>query len=56
MQAALGELKERLGEITDLARTQYLQAWDMEVLMPPRGASFCGSPAPRMRWTRATWP
>ncbi len=39
MEAALGELKQRLGEIMDLARTQYLQQWDMEVLMPPRGDS-----------------
>ena len=37
MDAALGELKQRLGEIVDLGRTQYLQQWDMEVWMPPRG-------------------
>jgi carboxypeptidase Taq len=37
VEAALAELKQRLGEIMDLARTQYLQQWDMEVWMPPRG-------------------
>jgi carboxypeptidase Taq len=39
VDAALAELKQRLGEIVDLGRTQYLQQWDMEVLMPPRGDS-----------------
>jgi carboxypeptidase Taq len=39
VEAALGELKRRLGEIDDLSRTQYLQQWDMEVWMPPRGES-----------------
>jgi carboxypeptidase Taq len=39
VEAALGELKQRLGEIVDLSRTQYLQQWDMEVWMPPRGES-----------------
>jgi carboxypeptidase Taq len=39
VEAALGELKQRLGEIDDLSRTQYLQQWDMEVWMPPRGES-----------------
>jgi carboxypeptidase Taq len=38
VDAALAELRQRLGEITDLSRTQYLQQWDMEVWMPPRGA------------------
>ena len=37
MHAALGELKQRLGEITDLTRIQALQHWDLEVWMPPRG-------------------
>jgi carboxypeptidase Taq len=37
VHAALGELKQRLGEITDLARIQALQHWDLEVWMPPRG-------------------
>jgi carboxypeptidase Taq len=37
VHAALGELRQRLGEITDLARIQALQHWDMEVWMPPRG-------------------
>jgi carboxypeptidase Taq len=39
VDAALGELKQRLGEIADLTRTQYLQQWDLEVWMPPRGES-----------------
>jgi carboxypeptidase Taq len=39
VEAALAELRQRLGEITDLRRTQYLQYWDMEVWMPPRGES-----------------
>jgi len=39
VEAALAELKQRLGEITDLERTQYLQQWDMEVWMPPSGES-----------------
>jgi carboxypeptidase Taq len=38
VEAALAELKQRLGEIMDLVRTQYLQQWDLEVWMPPRGA------------------
>jgi carboxypeptidase Taq len=37
VEAALAELKQRLGEIMDLVRTQYLQQWDLEVWMPPRG-------------------
>jgi carboxypeptidase Taq len=37
VDAALAELKQRLGEIADLTRTQALQQWDMEVWMPPRG-------------------
>jgi carboxypeptidase Taq len=39
VEAALAELKQRLGAITDLARIQYLQQWDMEVWMPPSGES-----------------
>jgi carboxypeptidase Taq len=39
VEAALAELRQRLGEIMDLRRTQYLQYWDMEVWMPPRGES-----------------
>ena len=39
MEAALGELKQRLGEIVDLTRAEYLQQWDLAVWMPPRGAS-----------------
>jgi carboxypeptidase Taq len=37
VDAALAELKRRLGEISDLARIQALQHWDLEVWMPPRG-------------------
>lgn len=37
MEPALVELRERLAQIADLSRTQGLQAWDMEVWMPPRG-------------------
>jgi carboxypeptidase Taq len=38
VDAALSELKRRLGEVMDLTRMQYLQQWDMEVWMPPDGA------------------
>jgi carboxypeptidase Taq len=38
MEAALAELKERLGAITDLRRTEGLLVWDMQVFMPPGGA------------------
>jgi carboxypeptidase Taq len=37
MQAALAELKERVGEIQDLDRTSALLAWDQQVKMPPGG-------------------
>ena len=37
MDAAVAELKQRLAEISDLARTQAVLQWDMEVWMPPRG-------------------
>jgi carboxypeptidase Taq len=43
VEAALAELKQRLGEIMDLVRTQYLQQWDLEVWMPPRGADTRGA-------------
>jgi carboxypeptidase Taq len=39
VNAALAELKQRLGEIDDLMRTQNLLQWDMEVFMPERGQS-----------------
>lgn len=39
MQPALQELKRRLGEIVDLERVQSVLHWDMEVFMPPSGAS-----------------
>src|SRR5262249_23058705 len=37
--AAFDELRQRLGEITDLARTGALLGWDQQVKMPPRGAA-----------------
>ncbi len=33
----LAELKERLAEIADVQRAQYVLGWDMEVWMPPGG-------------------
>ena len=39
MEAALAELRERLGKLTDLKRTAGLLEWDMQVFMPPGGAS-----------------
>jgi carboxypeptidase Taq len=39
VEPALAELKERLGEITDLARAQAVLVWDLEVWMPPAGTS-----------------
>ena len=39
MDAALAELKRRLGEIGDLQRIQGLQHWDLEVWMPPNGGA-----------------
>ena len=38
METALAELKERLGSLTDLRRTEGLLLWDMQVFMPPGGA------------------
>src|SRR5919108_2387908 len=38
VEAALSELKERLGKLTDLRRTEGVLAWDMTVFMPPGGA------------------
>ncbi len=37
MDAALSELKERLGKLTDLRRTEAVLVWDMTVFMPPGG-------------------
>ncbi|HXF97690.1 MAG TPA: carboxypeptidase M32 [Gaiellaceae bacterium] len=37
MDRALAELKELLGELSDLRRAESLLAWDMTVWMPPRG-------------------
>ena len=39
MEPSLAELKQRLAEITDLGRVQEVLLWDMEVWMPPLGAS-----------------
>jgi carboxypeptidase Taq len=38
VEQALTELKERLGKLTDLRRTQAVLVWDMTVFMPPGGA------------------
>jgi carboxypeptidase Taq len=38
MEPALTELKERLGKLTDLRRTEAVLVWDMTVFMPPGGA------------------
>ncbi len=38
MEQALTELKERLGKLTDLRRTEGVLVWDMTVFMPPGGA------------------
>ena len=38
MDRALAELKDRLGQLTDLRRTEGLLVWDMTVFMPPGGA------------------
>jgi carboxypeptidase Taq len=38
MEPAFAELKERLGKLTDLQRTEAVLVWDMTVFMPPGGA------------------
>jgi carboxypeptidase Taq len=38
MDQPLAELKDRLGKLTDLRRTEYVLLWDMTVFMPPGGA------------------
>ncbi|MDQ3066973.1 MAG: carboxypeptidase M32 [Actinomycetota bacterium] len=38
MQAELKELRERVGEITDLERAGALLGWDQQVMMPPGGS------------------
>jgi carboxypeptidase Taq len=38
-QAAFDELRQRLAEITDIARAMSLLSWDQEVMMPRRGAA-----------------
>ena len=37
MEAALAELKDRLGKLTDLRRTEAVLVWDMTVFMPAGG-------------------
>jgi carboxypeptidase Taq len=37
MEAALAELKDRLGKVSDIRRAQSLLLWDMTVYMPPGG-------------------
>ena len=37
-EAKFAELKTRLAEISDLGRTMALLGWDLQVMMPPRGA------------------
>ena len=37
VEAALAELKDRLGKLTDLRRTEAVLVWDMTVFMPPGG-------------------
>jgi carboxypeptidase Taq len=37
---ALEELKIRLGQVTDLRRVQRLLSWDMQVILPPAGATI----------------
>jgi carboxypeptidase Taq len=39
VEAALVELKRRLGEIADLSRAGSVLVWDLEVWMPPGGAA-----------------
>src|ERR1700674_1972537 len=36
----LTELRERVGEIIDLAQVTAVLGWDQETMMPPRGAQF----------------
>jgi carboxypeptidase Taq len=43
VEAALAELKERLGEISDLERAHSVLTWDMEVWMPPFGGDSRGT-------------
>ena len=39
VEAKLAELKDRLGEVTDLRSAAAVLVWDMTVLMPPAGAA-----------------
>ena len=39
-QAKFDELKGRLAEIMDLAKTAALLGWDQHVMMPPKGATI----------------
>ena len=38
MNAKYDELKERLGEIHDLTKIDWLLSWDQSTVMPPGGA------------------
>ncbi len=37
-EAQLAQLRERLGELSDLAKLMALAAWDQQTMMPPQGA------------------
>src|SRR5215470_14920089 len=36
----IAELRDRVGEIVDLAQVSAVLGWDQETMMPPRGAIF----------------
>ena len=42
MAGALEQLKERLTEVTDLAKVSRLLSWDMQTMMPPAGSRHRG--------------
>src|SRR5581483_4002286 len=39
-QTKFDELRQRLAEISDLGKTAALLGWDLQVMMPPRGAAI----------------
>src|SRR3954452_5015374 len=39
MPDALEQLKERLGEVTDLGKVARLLSWDQQTMMPPAGTA-----------------
>jgi carboxypeptidase Taq len=43
MEQALAELRERLGKLIDLRRTEAVLVWDLQVWMPPGGGPSRGS-------------